>query len=178
MDENKLPFSNLFLCAKCLRTIFSKRIMFWEIKSISCLGEKSCSWGRKGLKLTPEEQPCSQKNKGLSCLEKKCLSCSLKKKKLIAPHGNLSSFSFRTWLFLGEKGNSMGKGPSSSKKTYVPKNLQLEPSHVCYYISLQPIIGKDLEESYNFVVGSISIKFYMKIFKSNKFSNTFVPQGT
>jgi len=74
-----------------------------------------------------------------------------------------------------EKGNSMGKGPSSSKKH---KNLQSEPSHVCYYISLQPIIGKDLEESYNFVVGSISIKFYMKIFKSNKFSNTFVPQRT
>jgi hypothetical protein len=64
------------------------------------------------------------------------------------------------------------------KETYVPKKLQSKPSHVCYYISLQPIIEKDLEESYNFVVGSISIKFYMKFFKSNKFSNTFVPQGT
>lgn len=37
---------------------------------------------------------------------------------------------------------------------------------------------KSLKESYNFVIGNISIKIYMKNLKAHKIFDTFVPQVT
>jgi hypothetical protein len=53
---------------------------------------KTNSQVEKGFKLFPEEQPCSQRNQGLSCLEEQPYS---KRKK--------SSFSLRTWFLYKEK---------------------------------------------------------------------------
>jgi hypothetical protein len=48
--------------------------------------------------------------------------------------------------------------------------------HICFYIILQPIVGKVSKESYNFVVGSTSIIIHMQTLCLNKISNTFIPR--
>jgi hypothetical protein len=81
-------------------------------------------------------------------------------------------------LFLGEKGNFLGERPKFFMETYVPKKIAIRTIPCLLLYKFATYHWKGLKENYNFIVGSISIKIYMKNFKSHKIFDTFVPQGT
>jgi hypothetical protein len=86
------------------------------------------------------------------------------KNNLVAPHGNLSSFSLGTWLFPRKKDNFPRERPKFVGETYIPKTFAIRTIPCLLLYKLVTYHWKGLEESYNFVVGSILIKFYMKFF--------------